>query len=150
MGSSPVEAGQEFERASKSKKFIRSCGPVNARNSIVIAKMHDAGNGVLQVSGGAEYFHSLVGQIDNGRWCWIFALHLLPQILLADRNLRAWKISFLARNQSIIRCSPSRQNIYFFFSEIMYDPSIPPRRRGRFAVVTDVGCGMRWACRVAT
>jgi hypothetical protein len=56
-------AGQEFDGASKSKKFIRSCGPVNARNSIVIAKMHDAGNGVLQVSGGAEYFHSLVGQI---------------------------------------------------------------------------------------
>jgi hypothetical protein len=47
----------------KVKKFIRCCGPVNARNSIIVAKMHDAGNGVLQVSGGAEYFHSLVGQI---------------------------------------------------------------------------------------
>jgi hypothetical protein len=57
----PDEAGQEFERTSKSKKFIRCCGPVNARNSIVIAKMHDAGNGVIQVGGGAEYFHSLDG-----------------------------------------------------------------------------------------
>jgi hypothetical protein len=47
------------------KKFIRCCGPVNARNSIIIAKMHDAGNGVLQVSGGAEYFHSLVEAVKE-------------------------------------------------------------------------------------
>jgi hypothetical protein len=38
---------------------------------------------------------------------------------------------------------------YFHLSEIMlyFVHPVPPR--GRFAVVTDVGCGMRWARRVA-
>ena len=35
------------------------------------------------------------------------------------------------------------------FSEIVIYFAHPVPQRGRFAVVTDVGCGMRWACRVA-
>jgi hypothetical protein len=32
----------------------------------------------------------------------------------------------------------------FFFSEIVHTARIPPPHEGRFAIVTDVGSGMRW------
>jgi hypothetical protein len=37
----------------------------------------------------------------------------------------------------------------FFFSEIVYTRRRPASHEGRFAIVTNVGCGMRWARRVA-
>jgi hypothetical protein len=98
----PDEAGQEFERTSKSKKFIRCCGPVNARNSIVIAKMHDAGNGVLQVSGGAEYFHSL----DAARCLLVRRIGTTVNsfALNSDNSPRRQLISQLAYDSKSHRC----------------------------------------------
>jgi hypothetical protein len=58
-----VEAGQEFDQASKPEKFIRQCGRRHPSNFIVTTKKRDAQNGVLQVNGGREFLPSLVGQI---------------------------------------------------------------------------------------
>jgi hypothetical protein len=45
---------------------------------------------------------------------------------------------------------PLRQKyFYFFFSELVVLSCRPASHEGRFAIVTNVERGMRWACRVA-
>jgi hypothetical protein len=74
--------------------------------------------------------------------------------LLAPKNdlfqgfqIKAFK--FKAFRQ-IPRSAAMQKYFSFFFSEIMFIyrcPALDPE--GRFAIVMNVGCGMRWACRVA-
>jgi hypothetical protein len=57
------------------------------------------------------------------------------------------QISSLYQNLAGAKSSPSAKNILLpFFVNICFSPGVPSPPEGRFAIVTDVGSGMRWTC----
>src|SRR5258708_35864754 len=57
---------------------------------------------------------------------------------------------FVEPDQRDLPCPVLLEKIFRFASDPnhFYVPAIPPHTEGRFAIVTDVGCGMRWTRRV--
>jgi len=64
---------------------------------------------------------------------------------------RLEKVSDLPDGQITLRgvaplSTPSAKNIFLLrlVDTALLIPAVPPRHEGRFAIVTDVECGMRW------
>ena len=85
---------------------------------------------------------------------------LRPNCLASDRHrpcsvitatkVLAPKNSFQKHIQSVLRAALSAsKNSTFFFTEMTLSSVHPASHEGRFAIVTGVECGMRWARRVA-
>jgi len=116
-------------------------------------------------------------EANKGRGVWVPGLRLLRRlarddtVYLSTRSVhRGWgnvgsNGSQLSRSTLSMTCAekliplahstPSLLSSHicrkssFFFSEIMYTLRRPASHEGRFAIVTSVECGMRWARRVA-
>ena len=58
------------------------------------------------------------------------------------------QLTSIYRNSLWLMSRPSGENIHIpFFVNVWFSFAIPRLSEGRFAIVTNVGCGMRWTCR---